>query len=276
MKKININGRFMEEKIKYGWTISGLAQHFEVSEEDFTAILYKKFSRKAVNQMLSRLRKNEKKLNSTKETTNVEEIINSPTSASKKTIENTTADILDSLMTQKTELENLLNSKELMHKKLAEKRSTLRNSISASEKQLLRLKKEVSACKSSLMELVNEYDEIHEQMQELDSEISETRKEVIRLVGEIDLHSKIIIYIFESGELSFEYPYDIDIISSDDWKTSYENLLNNEELENLTVKQIKILAQCLAYIKYFTEKNISYEFIFENDVIEEYFKGLVK
>lgn len=265
---IKINGKIMEEKLKRGWTLSRFAKRFNVTEEEFTEALKKTFSPKAYSGIVSRLKKNEKKANK-------EDIV-----SDESTIEDIVSDLSDnsslegqlqSLKKTKEDLEKLLNEKELEHKSLVEKRLAIKKSISGYEKKLIKLKNQITEYKSEIESLLSQYEDIYQQMHTANSEISETKKAIGALDEKIEAMSKITVYVYESGEFEIESFMDIEI---PDWKSFYDKLIINDELECLTVKQIKILAKSLAYAEFFKIQNISYEIIFENEIVEDCFNKL--
>ena len=277
MASIKINGKIMEEKLKRGWTTSRFAERFGVTEEEFLEALQKTFSPKAYSGMVSRLKKNEKKATA-KNTVESQEEVSLPTSDDNSSIETEICDnefSLEALQAQKTNFENSLNEKELKHKSLVEERLSIRKSVSSEEKKLLTLKSQISECRLNIESLILQYEDVYQQMQTVNLEISEIKESIDTLDKKIESISKIMIYVYESGEFEIESSFDIEI---SDWESIYKEIIHNfenDEFECLTVRQIKTLAKCIAYVKLFESQNISYGIIFENEIIESCFNTLI-
>ena len=273
MKTIKINGKIMEEKLKRGWTASRFAERFQVSEEEFLETLQKNFSKKAYSGMINRLRKNEKRFNKDAVVPGEDEsrdsiAIEVPSTSSDDSNEDNP---LKLLKMQKENLVNFLNEKELKHKDLVEERLSIRKSISKYENKLLKLKSQISEYRTEVEALLIQHEDVYIQMKSVNSEISETKKAIDNLDKEIEAMSKITLYVYKSGEFEFDSSVKIDISG---WKTFYDTLITNDKLECLTVKEIKTLAKCFAYVDFFKSQNISYEIIFENEVVENCFRNI--
>ena len=277
MKTIKINGKIMEEKLKRGWTVSRFAERFQVSEEEFLEALQKTFTTKAYSEMIKTLRRNEKKVHPRK-TEHLTEVVTEKTDVELTTNFKTLissdeeVDTTPSLEKQKEELENSLNEQELQHKHLAEGRTNLRKDISKLEDKLIAIKKEISNYRRELESLLLQYEEKHSEMQKLNSKIAETKEKLERVISAIKEKEKTTIFVYQSGDIEFESDSKFEIL---DWNSTFNRLLSEEIVEDLTVKQIKTLAQCIAYAELFISTSVSYEIIFEDSKVEKCFVNLL-
>ena len=272
MKMVKINGKIMEEKLKRGWTISRFAARFEVSEDEFLQALEKSFSPKAYSDMVSRMKKNEKKATySKREPVKKNESLTSTDSPEVLTEEeNSITSPLDLLKVQLKDLQDVLSKKELEHKNLVEQRYSIRKSVAVFEEELLRLKSRISECKTEIEALLLEHENVFQEMKSVNEEISVTKRSIDAIEAEIKEMEKLTVFVYESGDFEITTPCNIDI--SDSWDSIYKELRDDENLETLTVKQIKTLSKCIAYAEAFSLHNISYEIIFEDEVVEKFFK----
>ena len=270
---LKINGKIMEEKLKRGWTTDRFANKFQVTEEEFLEALQKIFSPKAYAGMINRLRKNEKRFGKDTVAAPEKKSEEAPTLETPSTSldDSDESNELELLKIKKKNLEESLHDMELKHKSLVEERLSIRKSISKFEDKLSKLKSQIAEYRTELESLFLQHNDKYQMMQAVNSEISETKEAIANLNKEIETMSRITVYVYTSGEFEFDSSVNVNI---SDWKTFYDKLIINDKLECLTIKEIKTLAKCFTYIDYFEKQNITYEIIFENEILENCFKSI--
>lgn len=264
-----LDGKFMENNLKYGRTISYFSKYFNLSEEEFLEKMKKTFSTKAYKCYLARLRKNEKqnskksncKKNNVVETITVKDEVN-PIS------KNNHSQIVE-LQLEKEKLKDALNSLELQHKELCSERTTIRNSVLKYKEKLKNLKEEILQCKSKLSNLLIELDNKLDIMHNLNSSISETREKLSEIDSKIEDLKKISIFFYNTGELELETENDLEIPEYNE--ELFKSILFDEQSENYTVKQLKTLSKLLSLVQKLGTENLKYEVIFEDSSLEDFF-----
>lgn len=77
---------------------------------------------------------------------------------------------------------------------------------------------------------------------------------------------KISIFVYKNGEIEIENSETPEIT---DWQNEFETLINDEAVENLSVKQIRQLAKLTVLEKQFEKEGKEYELTIEDEIVEK-------
>lgn len=287
----NLNAKFMEEKLKRGWTLQDFAIYFECSEENFQEHLEKIFYEHAARDMLVRLKKNKKIKKTKKLTKNVSkeggstcteelDISNETTvsdeqcngSESEKSVSNIFEETLEALKLQREDIQSSLNGLELCHKALVSDRTILRKKIDEHKKTLKELNEKVSICKTDLVNLTSELEEKFSIMQELDEGISRKRDDLSEINAKIEKTKSITILVFNSGDIEIVASFSVEIPEAN--TETVGKIISNEQADNLTLKQIKAVSKLIVLIQNLEQQDLNYELLFDEIMMEEMFNKI--
>ena len=272
-----LNAKFMEDKLKYGWTLAQFAEHFEVDEQGFLRILETTFSSKATKAMISRLKRNDKKSkNLSTEKSSAIAVLNleenfSESEEVEKTIDTTDSIIiLQNLIAERRMLESSLNSLELEHQSLCSDRIKIKNSISSFKNKLIKLKEEIQTCQTEISFMLTQLKEKYATMQNLNSDISKVKVNLQEVNTKIKDLQKVSIFVYSNGYIEIE---SVIKIETPEWNEYFDKILKSGQADHFTVNQIKSLAQIFSITNFLHEQNLPYEIIFENEEMESFFKS---
>lgn len=285
---MKLDDKFMELKLKAGFTLCELIEILEInSEEEFWQIINRNFTADAVKYYRLRLKRNEKQKNKSQRRKKDNKVILPPQKPEviaaescngKDIIEEKSSDNLtnpnkelEDLKKSEEEIVQFLIDQEIEHKKLVSGRLEIRKKLKEYESSLLEARRRVSALEIATTEAAKELEMINSGMEETNQLRREAKAELEEVRRAIKEKERISILVYENGELEMSVPSDV----PDDWKEIYARLTGTTELagriEELTLKQIKLLSQCLAIRDEFNATGKDFEFIFENEAMTQAF-----
>lgn len=296
-----VTARFMHEQLKKHWTVTEFATHFEITEEDFLKLLEKQFPGSSYKDFKSALRSNEKYRKRIKEHGPVEcqECIDSDTSEDFAEVVNATIGIVDmsaiesfseevleecieepiesvpTLEDLLADLEQIcaeLNNEEITHKDIVASRIELRNQMQSHKDALVKIKASISEHERSIDSLLSELANTEYQMDETNAKIQLLREAKVDLEVRIERAKKVSILVYSSGDIEFDTQSPVEI---PEWSSLFDEIVKEEELDSLTVKQIKSLAKVIVLVRCLIEHGTSYEASFDERVAEEYFEKVI-
>lgn len=276
MAKMNITGRYMNEKIKQGWSAEDFAKHFGTTKEQFISALKKKFSTKASGQMMKRMEKNAKRKENFTFPTEVgaEETF-------KPTDEEFTSEIdtfedepsesqLDILKRRETELSGRIFSLESQHSQLISKRAAQRSEFRKQKLRLTALVEKLKRAKSEFETTFSEWKSTGAEMKELSVSIRKEQQILSSVRKEIASLQRVYIFAYCSGELEIENNSDVDLtVATADVAIKFGELIDLPAVDYLVVKEIRQLARLLLIMKKIQASKVQYEITFENQKFEE-------
>lgn len=186
MKK-KLNGKVMEVKMKFGWTIADFAEHFECTEEEFLQMLQKQFRPKVYKDMLSDLRRNEgrkkraiKSLQTTKKVRTPKTI----ETQNEKCLEEKKDDVedkkirimLDELSIKESDIKKEICDRELLRNNLVSEKDELRKSLEVKREEILRIKKQVLQVQTDIASLIISLNKVNIKSEQIGLEISQNAK----------------------------------------------------------------------------------------------------
>ena len=245
----------------------------EITTNEFWTSLEKTFSSKGFRDFKSHLLKNEKKQ---KKSTNSKAPISDSTIPSIEedlTLSQEDTSVLETtlqdLKKKELSLQDKVCHEELYIHNLNSKKTDLSNCLCSERKGLKSLLIEVENYKEKINNLINEYTKIESEINSKSKELSEDKKELKLIREQILSKQKVCIYAFTNGDIEFENnSYDI----PETWTELFKKLIQTEEFEALTIKQLKQLAKIAVLTKVFKEKNIQFDIVFDSDELSKYFE----
>lgn len=266
---MRFDSRLMEEKLKRGWTVNDFARHLGITEEEFLSLFERKFYGKAYTDLLSRLEKNaeKKKRHPVKEPIpkvekQKKEVQVKPEIEEKQPSKTP----LMLLKDQENDLKNVICRKEVDHKNLVNQKRKLEDSLREQKNLMLDLKRMIEECKREVETIINNLEKVSETLAGVSDEITKFRKDLAKLQNEIQLLSKISIFVYRDGEIETE---NLEIEISESWKDLFSKIINNEAIEDLTLKQTKQLAKVITLARDLKHKELDFDISFELDLVQE-------
>lgn len=278
-----LNGKFMEEKLKRGFGISYFLKNFNVSEEEFYKHLKKTFSSKAYTSMCKRLKSNEKKFAS-KVSKATDSQINTAILPTEKVEDievvnnvecETIVSLLDTLKKDESTLTKVICSEEAAHAKLISKRAVLKTQFQKQRDQLIELTQEIEIIKNSFEETFSEWEKLGLEMHSLTESISEKKATLESIRKEISSLEKISIFAYANGEIEFENlgEFDTTIEQSSEAEV-FNELIQNNNVESLTIKNIRQLSKLILIVKKLNSEQHSFDLTFEDSTMQEVFNSI--
>ena len=279
MARINLTGRYMNEKLKRGWTAEDFATHFSSSVEDFLSALEKKFPY-AVSQMKHRMEKNAKK----KENLTSSMVIQAEDIF--ETTENLSVEIdtfedepsesqLDILKRRESELSNRIFSLESQHSELVSKRAAQRAEFKQQKMRLSALVEKLERAKNEFETTFSEWKYTGAEMKELSSSIRREKQILQSVRKEISSLQKVFIFAYCSGELEIENNSDIDLtVEPADVAAKFGELIDLSDVDSLAIKEVRQLARLLLLMKKIQASKVQFELTFENEKLEEAYNDI--
>lgn len=279
-----LTGKFMEEKLKHGWTAEQIAQYFKISEEQFLIILKETFSSKAFKGMTNRLEKNKKiflrktkttkTLTVTKTVIHETEIITEEPEVVNETVNTSTnvANQISLLEAKRSRLQALVNQLELDHKAIVSDRIKIKNSIADFKNKLLALTEEINTYQDNISSLVQKLEKKFHDMQTVTAELSHTKQKIEEINKEISSLQTISIFVYKSGTT--------DIVSSNEIVFSedtyiFDKIIEFEEAEKLTLKELRNLSKTISYVIFLQNNECDFEIAFEDFQAEILFNKFI-
>ena len=305
-----LNAKLLNEKIKQGWVATDFSEHLGITTEQFWQTLEKQFTRNAYTGFKSSINKNEKhqkrlsraSQHSFDTTLPSEEIIENETLETNELFDfeetsNVSTDAIveepnvsdnqsdgtpDSTSSEEPSIEELekrlaerkehLNNLELEHKKVVSSRISIKDEIREHKNALEEIQRKIAEHNAALSGLITRLDDTATTLAHLTSSSNLCRQEIANLTSQIEAAKKVCIFVYNSGEIELDSKLGFEL---PDWSTLFNNIVQEDELDSLTIKQIKALAQVIALTQFLTSIRASYEVSFENEISETYFKKVI-
>lgn len=279
--KKTISSDYIQNKLKLGWVMQDFCDDLGISEESLMEFIekhsnnrvYAAFPRRVKqNEQLAekRRRSEEKKLNSA--ATNIDannqasdSVVKTETTPQIPATEKVEVDpilaAIDSLsnkikikesdLTNKLKLKSQLSAE---HESLSLRIIKLQSNVERLEKELELEKKNLSNSNHRIKVIANHISSVEQDISRIESAISDYKSEIREL-------QKITIFISKNDEIILESTVKI----PDSWTEQYPKLLADSIVENITVKQVQLLAKLLVLFEKLKKEGAYFEFIFEND-----------
>ena len=292
-----LNAKFMEEKLKFGYTLDDFCEHLNVSQEDFLKALNQCFTTKAIRIFNSRMAQNAKKAKKSKSKslkelssmtiTPVDEILDhssififtsSITSddtsevASEVTSNNTSevaSESLNVLKVKEADLIQKISDLELEHKNCVSERAKAKEELRPIQEKLEEIKATIRRYQEAIAEKIKILNQEGEKMAKINTSLSELRNELVTVQEQISQKSIFSVYIFNS-EITFESTFDVEI--PDQWEIIYDKIKGKDEFDEFTGKQLKNVSKAVAIKEKYGNDA---QFIFDSIELEKIFDSLI-
>lgn len=180
---------------------------------------------------------------------------------------------LQNLKDEEKILRDGIISKENEHKNLIAKRKQLFKKLETQRSMMLQLRKTIEQRKKEVEEISAELISLSDEIVSVNSFLSTGRTDLLNIQNKIKELEKISVFIYENGEIDTDN-FLIDI--PENWNDVFENILRNEVVENLSIKQIKQLAKLIVLTGILNANTLEYELTFESENSQKAFYELDK
>lgn len=289
---VKVDAKKIHLMIKNGWTIGDFAEKYEISEKEFLEILEKSFGKKALEGMKRDFKTNERRKSKKRQVTNIQPESKIQPEPNKIELEESEKETVIGQESQDEQEEiNEREGKELVLKELTEKasniqleicnaeasraryfseRNKLRAKLKNEDKALFELQKEIEKHRRKVTDTINELYTINNSIDEVNEQISNSQKILSAIENEIRALKKEIIYVYSDGEVEIEGSVTFTV--PEIWEKIYQEIRETECVEDITVKQIKLIAKLISFVKTLE----SFEISFEIETLQEIFETLYK
>lgn len=290
-KLSHVTGKKISVKLKYGYTLDDFTRIYNCTEEEFDTFLQKNFEKSAYNKIQTEMGKNSKRKNNNKKSssksncTYTDEELTVPAfdTSSEKQLSEPQFPVPVSSLSKEEKLQHLkddekilrneLISKEIKHKNLITQKKELFKKLEIQRSLMLQLRKTIEQRQKEVEKISNDLETLYDEIASLNSSISNERKDLLDIQKQIKDLEKISLFIYENGEIDTDN-FVIDI--PDNWNEVFENILRNEVVEDLSIKQIKQLAKLIVLTGILNANALEYELTFESENSQKAFYELDK
>lgn len=307
-KLIRLNGKKLTVKLKYGSTIDDLAREYDCQKEELLEFLKKNFEKSAYNRIINEMTKNSKKKNHNKKSslsistddeaittiwkddTTIATVQDDDTTITTVQEKNEATEeqfpilhfqassldeesLLQKLKDEEKILRHELISKENEHRNLITKKKSLINKLENQQALMLELRKTIEQRQKDVEQISNDLNNLSEELVSINSSISNGRKDLLDIQGKIKELEKIYVFVYENGETDTGN-FHIDIPET--WNKVFDDILRNDIVEDLSVKQIKQLAKLIVLTDILNQNSLIFELTFESENAQKAFYELIK
>ena len=275
----DITGKKFEIELKHGATLEDFLEEYDCTREEFIAYLEKNFSEKARNSMLRYMNKNSKKPKqfsgkSSKSTSKgnivIKHIEEKPTIKKEKTTNNCAENQIEPTLEELKEKERYISSEvhkqnefckelELTKKGFLDNLEETNKTLLETIKRILKIQKEIKNTSG--------------QIDEVKKEITSKKKILKEIKQKIKTLQKVSLFVYMNGDIEAEN-FDIPEKEQTGCDKYFDDLLKNEVVEELSIKQIRQLAKLLVLLELLKEKELIWDITFESKVQQDVFEKL--
>lgn len=293
-----ITAKIMEEKIKKGWTTEEFSRYFQLEPEQFLEQLKKNFSKKGCKNMLMRLERNDKlhykhrkprfvkmaNMEVLKGESNKDKVVEEKLSEEEFVVEVelfekenlmgqlSIDELLTGLCREKEELKKALTEDEKNFFEYKSRRKNIREILQKKQDKLVKMQNEIRKEQEEIIKLTDDYNEAAVRMKELNESMLQRNERLEEIEKQVKSLNKITIFVYQNGEIESE---NYEMVISDSWNQVFEDLMQKEEVEILTVKETKQLARVIELTKMLDEQNLEYEITFESENVQSVYEAIV-
>lgn len=177
-------------------------------------------------------------------------------------------DELQKLQEEELAVRQILCDLEVEHKNLVNERRKIVEKLRKAKRQLEALLKQLGEQQANIAALYDVYEACDVQMSLVNKD-KESYYEIQREIKEaISNIKKVTIFVFENGSIEVE---NADEVSFDEEQVSKElqMLFVKPEAEELTVKELKLIARIRVMVNAFNEQGVILELAFEDEMLQE-------
>jgi len=269
----HITAKLMHEKLKQGWTSSDFANHLECSEEEFWDLFQKNFSGTAYENFCRELRSNEKARNKAKRNAlarihvvDSDNIEDTSVSADDTPSE---IDLLTSLEQEKKAIEEKCSKLTQDGQTLSKTLDDIIQQINAQSTFVENLRRQLSNEENILSSLEQSKKSLNSELADIVAAVTNLNIHKANIQARINLLKKVTIFVYSDGSVELSKDSSYELVDAPE---TFKELLNTEELEVLTIKQLKSLAKVISLIRKLKENGNKFEISFENEICENFFE----
>ena len=280
--KLNrINGKKMEVEIKNGTTMEEFLEKYDCSRDEFLEYLQKNFSENARNSMLRSIAKNSKKIK--KQSKKEQQLINEKNEENENQIcevtmqveedvtVNNNHDDLQEMKEKEKNVELQIYEQEKEHQKSLSKRKCLFEQLRIQKEKMICLKKIIEKRQMEVENISKEINEVTNKISTEKEEIFNNKQILEEIRDYIKNLEKISIFVYENGEIEIE---NSELPELSGYEDTFDSLIHNNFVENLSLKQIRQLAKLIVLEKQLEKEGKEYELTIENKMLEETLKTM--
>lgn len=287
-KKVTFQFKDVEMGIKKGMTTSDFATKYECSDEDFVAAVRRLFSKRAAEDILRRIHKNDserekaiRQMKNQKPKISTTEVL--PEDMLQKAQleeemaggeEKTTAtEKIDDLAVAKALADEIINKiceNENARKEILASQKPIFDELRTAKTELERIKAQLISKKEIVEKLIARKIELEYQLTELNSSKKILEKELAEAEEKVKLLEVVEIYCKADGsiECSETVPKSwkglFDMVTSDE-EVSEELQVIKELVEELNLKEVKQLAKIAALVDALNHSETGFKIVFDNE-----------
>ena len=239
MKKID--ARYLEMKLKKGWSTIDFCRDLGTSEDEFFTLLRKCFKERPLRYYLKRIQGNSKKIISGREDKKVKD--------KKVKIEQPKVNKVEELKAQEKELSDEIYKLEISLEEKRREKRTCKSKLQESQKLLEKFLRQLEGEKEKVQKSISRIDTLNSEIENLKKDIYETTEARGEVQYKIQELSTIIIS-YKDGKIICDCD---DVPEEIEYNRFLQDLLQEAILEDLSLKELKQLAKILAYAEYCQE-----------------------
>ena len=273
----DITGKKFEIELKHGATLEDFLEEYDCMREEFIEYLEKNFREKARNSMLRYMNKNSKKPKqfsgkSSKSTSKgnivIKHIEEKPTIKKEKTTNNCAENQIEPTLEELKEKERYISSE--VHKQnefckeLELTKKGFLDNLEETNKTLLETRKRIVKIQKDIKNTSGQIDEVKK-------EITSKKKILKEIKQKIKTLQKVSLFVYMNGDIE---NFDIPEKEQTGCDKYFDDLLKNEVVEELSIKQIRQLAKLLVLLELLKEKELIWDITFESKVQQDVFEKL--
>lgn len=296
---MKFTAKVIHEKIKRNWTAEDFAQNLGISTEEFWKQLEIQFPGNSFKEFKSSINSNEKLHKrhknhddtsepiatsevaisategySTDEYVDDANVVDSPTVAPAEPNSETPTPTptLEELTSNLEVILFNLNEEELIHKDIVAKRIAIKKQIESHQADLLEIKATIAKHEADIKTILSELNDTQTQLTDSTAKIQLLQREKDEIEAQIERSKKVYIFVYDTGEIDVDTQSAIELPEGNDLFTE---IVGDEELESLTIKETKALARVIVLVRSLIEQGRPYEVSFDQSIAESYFKKAI-
>ena len=202
----------------------------------------------------------------------IENVIPEPEEKAEEQTKATTAEMIATLLKELERKENeiraqIFNNEAKRANYLAEKKK-LRDRVAQQKQELERIRQIAEKLAVEFEGTVKQMSAIDDAVAHLNEELSFKGELLVQIQAEIQDLKKTSVFVYADGQVEVEGA--IDYTEPTNWGKTYNELSRDELFEDLTMKQLKLLAKVICFV---ADLEGEYEITFEDELLQEAFEA---
>lgn len=282
-----ISSKFMEEKLKIGWSSTDFAIRFNVTEEEFFELMRKNFKAKRTYDFyMYRLKENDKRRqkgiirakSSARRARKMAEMAgkyqkeDKETSEDANNVEEKEEDVnpLENLRKEYKETSDILCDLEKECEDFISKRKKLYEILVGKKEEIIEIQNLLKTKAQEVKSAISELKEISDKIESAKADLKSYREILKEYDAQIEALTKVSVKFLEDS--SFEASSEVTL--HENWKDIRNSWIDDEKFENLTMAELKQLAQAVAIKKVIEDTKRTSEIILSSDKLQSLFNEI--